>query len=47
MNKKTSAADTCTEQTVYELEGEPNEVFDAQGNPVTLTPEQQQELENE
>lgn len=32
------------EQKVYVLEGDPNNVYDAQGNKLDLTPEQKQEI---
>lgn len=35
------------DQTVYVLEGEPDEVYDAQGNPIKVTPEEEKEIEDQ
>lgn len=38
----------CPEDNmVYVLEGEPDEVFDADGNRINVTPEQEKEIEKQ
>lgn len=36
---------SCGDDTVYVLEGNPDEVYDAQGNRIELTEEQKKEIE--
>ncbi len=44
---KITSSQSCPDDTVYVLEGEPNEVYDAQGNRIELTPEQQEQIEKQ
>lgn len=45
--KITSSPETCEDQTVYVLEGNPDEVYDASGNRLNLTEEQKKEIESQ
>lgn len=45
MSETKKTENKVCDDTVYVLEGNPDEVFDAQGNRIQLTPEQEKEIE--
>lgn len=38
---------SCPDDTVYVLEGNPDEVYDANGDRIPVTPEQEKEIEDQ
>lgn len=47
MEEKNNRPEEKNEDTVYVLEGEPDEVYDAQGNRIQLTDQQKKEIEEQ
>lgn len=45
MSQPSQTNSSQNQDEVYVLEGEPNEVFNAQGQPIPLTPEEEKEVE--
>ncbi len=45
--ESSNSVQDCKDDTVYVLEGEPDEVFDAQGNRIDVTPQQETEIEKQ
>ncbi len=45
--EKKTPEESCPDDTVYVLEGNPDEVYDAQGNRIELTKQQEKEIEDQ